>query len=77
MDYAASLAIFLTEREGSCFAKWQGKMFAVEQRALFGRFLGKGDIIIDGEEETLCNRVSVGFGQDWDDRNVTRWRDLK
>jgi hypothetical protein len=76
MDYASNLAIFLTERKGSCLATWQGKMPAVEQRALFGRFLGKGDIVVDGVEEVVLNRVSVCFGQDWDDRNITRWRNL-
>ena len=77
MDYAANLAIFLTEHAGSCFAKWQGKMTAAEQRTLFGKYLGKGCIVINGEEETVLNRVSVGFGQDWDDRNVTAWRNLR
>lgn len=76
MDYAANLAIFLTEHSGSCLATWQGKMTAKDQRALFGRFLGKGDIVIDGEEETVLNRVSVCFGMDCDDRNITRWRNL-
>lgn len=76
MDYAANLAIFLTERAGSCLATWRGKMSAADQRALFGRFLGKGTIVINGEEETVLNRVSVCFGQDWDDRKITRWRNL-
>lgn len=76
MEYSANLAIFLTERKGSCLATWRGKMPAKDQRALFGRFIGKGDIVINGEEETVLNRVSVCFGQDWDDRNITRWRNL-
>lgn len=76
MDYAANLALFLTERKGSCFATWQGKMTAKDQRDLFGRFIGKGTIVIDGVEETVLNRVSVCFGCDWDDRNITSWRNL-
>ena len=44
MDYAANLAIFLLEKNGSIFAKWAGRMAASEQRALFGKYLGKGVI---------------------------------
>lgn len=76
MDYAANLALFLTERKGSPLAVWTGKLSAAEQRALFGRFIGKGTIVIDGTEETVCNRVKVCFGLDSDDRNVTHWRNL-
>jgi hypothetical protein len=43
---------------------------------LFGRFLGKGKIVIDGAAETICNRVKVCFGMDFDDRNATAWRSL-
>lgn len=76
MDYAANLAIFLTEHSGSCLATWRGKMTAKDQRDLFGRFIGKGTIVIDGMTETVLNRVSVCFGCDWDDRNSTSWRNL-
>jgi hypothetical protein len=72
-DYAANLALFLTERKGTPLATWEGHMTAADQRALFGRFLGKGKIVIDGEAETIANRVRVCFGHDYDDRNVTRW----
>jgi hypothetical protein len=76
MDYAANLAIFLTQETGSCFSKWAGRLTAAEQRALFGRFLGRGRIVIDGTTETVCNRVKVCFGLDYDDRNITSWRAL-
>jgi len=76
MDYAANLAIFLIEKTGTVFGTWAGKMTAAEQRALFGRFIGKGKIVIDGEREEIANRVKVAFGADWDDRNVTAWRTL-
>jgi len=76
MDYAANLAIFLIEKTGSTLKTWAGKMSAAEQRALFGRFIGKGKIVIDGERETIANRVIVCFGHDCDDRNVTAWRAL-
>ena len=76
MDYAANLAIFLTEKTGSCLKTWAGKLTAAEQRALFGRFIGKGAIVVDGTAETICNRVKVCFGLDFDDRNVIAWRAL-
>lgn len=76
MDNAANLAIFLTEKTGSCLNTWAGKLTAAEQRGLFGRFLGKGQIVIDGARETVANRVKVCFGLDTDDRNVTAWRSL-
>ena len=50
MDYAANLAIFLVEKTGSCLGSWKGNLPAAQQRALFGRFLGKGKLIIDGSE---------------------------
>jgi hypothetical protein len=76
MDYAANLAIFLTEKTGSCLNTWAGKMKAAEQRALFGRYIGKGEVVIDGTNETIANRVKVCFGLDSDDRNVTSWKSL-
>lgn len=76
LDHAANLAIFLTEKTGSCLKTWAGKLTAAEQRALFGRFIGKGTIVVDGTAETICNRVKVCFGLDCDDRNVTAWRAL-
>lgn len=75
-DFAASLALFLLEKTGSVLGCWAGKLSAAEQRGLFGRFIGKGRIVIDGATERVCNRVKVCFGQDWDDRNVIAWRDL-
>lgn len=76
MDRAASLALFLLEKTGTVLGNWAGKMTAAEQRALFGRFIGKGRIVIDGTAETIANRVKVCFGHDYDDRNVTRWAAL-
>ena len=76
IDYAANLALFLLEKTGSVLGTFKGRMKAKDQRALFGRFIGKGKIIINGEDETICNRVKVCFGLDWDDRNVTKWRNL-
>ncbi len=75
-DFAAQLAFFLLEKTGTVYGQWDGKMPATEQRALFGRFIGKGLILIDGAHETICNRVKVCFGHDYDDRNVTKWAAL-
>ncbi|MHC5194766.1 hypothetical protein ACYSUW_13525 [Pseudomonas frederiksbergensis] len=75
-DHAGNLALFLLDKTGSIWGCWSGKLTAAEQRALFGRFLGKGKIVIDGLREQICNRVSVCFGNDWDDRNVTTWQQL-
>ncbi len=77
MDYAANVAFFLQEKTGSILGRWKGKLSAVEQRKLMGRFFGKGTIVIDGAQETVCNRVKVCFGQDWDDRNVTKFSALQ
>lgn len=76
MDYAANLALFLIEKTGSVLKRWSGRMPAAEQRALFGRYIGKGRIVIDGTKETIANLVTCGFGQDYDYRNETNWRDL-
>lgn len=75
-DYAASLALFLTEKKGKATAKWEGKMTAAEQRALFGQVLGKGTIEIDGTEETVAMGVKTGFGADYDIVKTVKWRNL-
>jgi len=71
------VAFFLLQNTGSVLGTWSGKLTAAEQRELFGCYIGKGQIVIDGTKETICNRVKVCFGLDYDDRNVTNWRDLK
>ena len=76
MDYAANLAFFLIEKTGSVCGHYEAKMTAKEQRELFGQFIGKGTICIDGETETISNRVKVCFGLDYDHRNVTKFAKL-
>jgi hypothetical protein len=76
VDYASNLALFLLERTGSVLGTWSGRLSASDQRSLYGRHIGKGTIIIDGASETVCNRVKVCFGHDYDDRNMLRWKDL-
>lgn len=76
VDFAACLAMFLQETTGSVCGFWHGHMKAVDQRALFGRYLGRGTICIDGEKEMLYMSVSVDFGRDYDDRKLTPFRNL-
>jgi hypothetical protein len=73
MDAAANLALFLTDRTGSCCKAWKGKLTAAEQRALFGQYLGKGTIEIDGAAETLEHWRTVGFGGDWETTFSRKW----
>tara|TARA_R110002124_G_scaffold128157_2_gene288534 strand:+ start:14336 stop:14596 length:261 start_codon:yes stop_codon:yes gene_type:complete len=75
-QYVENLTAFLQQNTGSCLSVWSGKMTATDQRKLFGRFLGKGTIVINGANETICNRVKVCFGLDWDDRSTTSWSEL-
>ncbi len=76
MNYAANLALFLLEKTGTVLGRWTGKLTSTEQRTLFGRYIGKGRIVIDGDKEEVCNLVTVCFGQDYDYRNITRWAAL-
>ena len=75
-DRPALLALFLTERTGSCIKTWSGRMPAAQQRALFGVYLGKGRLWIDGAAETVEHHVSVCFGLDTECTARLSWRDL-
>jgi hypothetical protein len=75
-DYAANLSHFLMANGQSIFGKVSVKIKAADQRALFGRFLGKGSIFISGETEELSHWVKVAFGQDIDCTEKMRWGDL-
>jgi hypothetical protein len=66
MDYAANLAFFLLEKTGSVCGTWSGRLTAAQQRGLFGKFLGKGTLSIDGAAETLQHSVKVCFGLDYE-----------
>lgn len=52
-DRAAAMAIFLLDNTGSIFGRWMGNLPAATQRMLFGRYIGKGYIIINGDTETV------------------------
>lgn len=73
---AENLAIFLIDNVGSVLGQWQGRMSAKDQRGLFGQFLGKGKITIDGGDEILKHTIKVCFGQDWDDTFNKKWSQL-
>lgn len=75
-EAAANLATYLLEKTGSVCGVYGTRMSAQEQRALFGRFIGKGVIVINGLYETISNRVKIAYGADWEDRNIIAWRDL-
>lgn len=75
-DFAANLAHFLTSNTDSCCGRWKGQMNAKDQRALFGRFLGKGMLVIDGANEQIMMVVSVCFGQDSDIRFRSSWAEI-
>jgi hypothetical protein len=75
-DYAANQGIFLSLNCGSCFAVWTGRMKAADQRKLFGRFLGKGTVVIDGNNENTFHIRTVCFGTDFDVNARVAWRDL-
>lgn len=65
-EAVANLASFLMEQKGSVLATWRGRLSAKQQRELFGMFLGKGNITIDGTKETIQHTVKTGFGADWE-----------
>lgn len=77
MDFAANLALFLTEKTGSCLGTWKGKMTAQEQRQLFGKYLGRGKVTINGLEERVTHTIKIAYGNDYDDNHAFSWKDLK
>ncbi len=75
-DFAANLAFFLLDRAGSVCGKWSGRMRAKEQRTLFGQFLGKGWLTINGGDETVRHSVQTCFGLDSTTTARGTWGDL-
>lgn len=75
-DWAANMAVFLLEKTGSIYGRFYGRIPAKDQRRLFGRFLGKGQIEIDGAQESLRHYVKVCFGLDSDCTVNLQWRQL-
>jgi hypothetical protein len=75
-DAAGNMAVFLLEKTGSIFGKWSGRLSAADQRKLFGKFIGKGILVINGENETVNHEVSVCFGTMYDIVSTDHWREL-
>jgi hypothetical protein len=75
-DYAGNMACLLLEKAGSIFGKVNLRLSAKDQRRLFGRFIGKGVIVIDGENEEVHHMKQVCFGTMYDTDASYSWRDL-
>jgi len=75
-EAAANIAFFLQERTDSVCGKWEGKLTAKEQRDLFGMFLGKGMLYIDGTKETVQHIVKTGFGGDYESTYVSTFESM-
>ena len=73
----ANLANFLQETNGSVLTKWNGKLTAKQQRDMFGKYLGKGRIYIDGNNETIAHHIKVCFGLDSDVTFYSKWSDIE
>jgi hypothetical protein len=73
---AAKIGMFLVTRTGRCNGQWRGKLLAAEQRALLGRYFGRGTLIIDGARERIRYQVERLFGAGTDTRADLAWADL-
>lgn len=60
-DRVGALAMFVLKNTGSVHGEWVGRMSATDQRALFGRMVGKGRISVDGSDETVSMSVTTGY----------------
>ena len=72
----ANIAAFLAVEKGSVLATWKGSMPAKQQRELFGMFHGKGELTINGENETIMHTVKRGFGGDYEVTYVSTFSTL-
>ena len=75
-DYATNLAFFLLDNTGSIYGRWKGNLPAKKQRDLFGRFLGKGTVVINGATERVIHSRKVCFGLDYEVTADLKWADL-
>lgn len=75
-ELAAKLGLFLVARTGNRVGKWSGTLLAAEQRALFGRFIGKGMLTIDGTRERIKHSVTQSFGMRREVTRDLRWTEL-
>lgn len=75
-DRGAALAFFLLDNTGSIFECWSGYMSTADQRAVFGRVLGKGLFFISGSNELVSMSVSMCFGTMRDFKFHMPWSEL-
>ena len=71
-----NLAFYLLEKTGTVNGIVSTRMTAADQRTLFGRFIGKGIIKIDGLNSTISHIRKVCFGLDYDVTYSARWQDI-
>lgn len=53
--------MFLLENTGSIQGRWVGRMAAADQRAVFGRKIGKGRFRVCGQTETVGISIMTGY----------------
>ncbi|EGD01115.1 hypothetical protein C6Q28_17020 [Burkholderia multivorans] len=75
-EQAAKLRLFLVNRIGNCNGKWRGKLRAEEQRALLGRYFGRGTLVIDGARARVRYQVEHMFGGEVETKADVAWADL-
>ncbi|WP_049098116.1 hypothetical protein [Burkholderia cepacia] len=75
-ELAAKLGLFLVNRTGKCNGKWRGKLLAAEQRALLGRYFGRGTLVIDGARARIRYQVERLFGAGVETKADVAWADL-
>lgn len=63
-DVAANIAHVLMANGAGIFDTITGNISAKDQRRVFGLFLGKGKLIIDGQKDTVCATYQTAFGGD-------------
>lgn len=76
-EAAANLAAFLLETTGTVCGTWRGHMKAAQQRALFGKFVGKGLLVIKGSDETISHTVKRCFGLDYETTFAKTWAGIE
>jgi hypothetical protein len=75
-EIVTTLAHFLLSNTGSVCGCYIGTMKAKDQRTLFGQFIGKGRLIIDGSDETVKHVIKVCFGLDYDVTFNRKWHEM-
>jgi len=67
LEIVGALAIFLLNRTGSIYGKFEGRLTQTEQREAFECVpFGKLKVTIDGAAETVGAYRKVCFGTDWE-----------